>query len=100
MEKMTFRQRAASKTADAAIDCGSAWVVAEVSTAQLKRESVVGGDPVELEKDLERAIYTKARQLDATVRAIGADESKLTSAPAVKGRRIVRSSSSRRLPGD
>lgn len=77
------------KTADAAIDCGSAWVVAEVSTAQLKRESVVGGDPIELEKDLERAIYTKARQLDATVRAIEADESKLTSAPAVKGRRIV-----------
>jgi len=77
------------RTADAAIDCGSAWVVAEVSTAQLKRESVVGGDPAELEKDLDRAVYTKARQLDATVCALQADESRLTSAEPVVGRRIV-----------
>lgn len=77
------------KTADAAIDCGSAWIVVEVSTHQLKRPAVVGGSAVALEEDFRIGIDEKVQQLDSTIRALQADESRLTGTPSVAGRRFV-----------
>lgn len=77
------------KNADAALDYGDAWVVAEVSTRHLTRESVAGGSAEALEKDLERGVMKKVAQIDSTIAELIRDESRLTGHPAMPRRRYV-----------
>jgi hypothetical protein len=57
-----------SKTADAAIDFGSAFVAVEIVSGQLKTETRIDGDPHAFAADMERIAYKKIRQLDATAK--------------------------------
>ena len=77
------------KTADVAIDCGDTWVVAEVSTRQLQRASVIGGSLESLEIDYQRGVDGKVKQIEATIRELQTDESRLTGCPAVAGRKFI-----------
>lgn len=73
--------------ADAAIEYPDAWVVLEIGTRQLTRATVVATTPEGLEADLKRGIDEKAVQLDATIRALIADEPQLTGQPRRPRRR-------------
>jgi hypothetical protein len=78
-----------TKLADAAIDYGHSWIVAEVCTSQLTRETLVGGRPEDLAADLARTIDVKVLQLDSTIRQLIADEGKLTLGTPVERRRYL-----------
>jgi hypothetical protein len=78
-----------AKTADAVIDCGDTWVVVEISTRQLQRASVLAGNLEALETDLARGIDEKAGQIESTIRALDADESRLTGYAKVAGRKFI-----------
>lgn len=78
-----------SKNADAALEYPDAWVVTEVSTRHLTRESVAGGSAKALQDDLERGVIKKAGQLDGTIRQLMRNEPLLTGHPAVRRRRFV-----------
>jgi hypothetical protein len=75
--------------ADAAVEYADAWVVVEIGTHQLKRETTVAGDPEALENDLRLSIEEKAAQLNATILDLVADERALTGQPARHRRRYV-----------
>lgn len=77
------------KNADAVLDYGDAWVVLEVSTRHLTRESVAGGSAEALEKDLERGVVKKVGQIDSTIGQLIRDETLLTGHPAMARRRYV-----------
>lgn len=64
--------------ADAAIAYGDEWVVVEVSSGQLQRDTVVGGVATALEADLERLIDEKVDQIESTITHIRADGDRLT----------------------
>jgi hypothetical protein len=75
--------------ADAAMDYGDAWIVAEVSTRHLTRQSVAGGSAEALQKDLERGVIKKVGQIDSTIRQLVRDESRLTGHLAIPRRRYM-----------
>lgn len=77
------------KLADAAIDYGDAWVVLEISTRQLRREVVIGGNLETLEDDLRKGIVKKAVQLAQTIEALKSDEGRLTGRAPTKRRLYV-----------
>lgn len=77
------------KNADAALDYGDAWVVAEISTRHLTRESIAGGSAEALEKDLERGIITKVAQIDSTITQLIRNETWLTGYASTPRRRHV-----------
>jgi hypothetical protein len=77
------------QNADAAIDYPDAWLVIEIGTRQLSRATVVATTPEGLEADLKRGIDEKAIQLDATIRELITDESRLTAQAARPRRRYV-----------
>ncbi|MBI2781287.1 MAG: hypothetical protein HYX55_05780 [Chloroflexi bacterium] len=79
----------AQSNADAAIEYPDAWVVLEIGTRQLTRATVVATTPEGLEDDLKRGVDEKAKQLDATIRALIADETRLTGEPARPRRRYA-----------
>ncbi len=64
--------------ADAAIAYRDEWIVVEVSSGQLKRDTVVGGFKESLDRDLERLIDEKVEQIEATIAHIRADPTRLT----------------------
>ena len=78
-----------SRTADAVLEYPEAWVVAEISTRHLTRESVVGGSPEALERDLRLGIDDKVEQIEATIRHLQDDEDRLTGHPAASRRRYL-----------
>lgn len=78
-----------AKNADAALDYGSAWVVTEISTRHLTRDSIVAGDAEALARDFQLGIEEKVEQIDTTIRYLIEDESRLTGYPAVPRRRYV-----------
>jgi hypothetical protein len=80
-------RRASRKVCDAALDYGDAWVVVEVTTTTLQRESVAAVSTEALSADLDKLV-AKAAQLDSTIAALRADEPRLTGAPAVPARRF------------
>ncbi len=63
--------------ADAAIAYRDEWLIFEVSSGQLKRETVVGGVAA-LDADFERLVDEKVDQIDATIAHIRADPARLT----------------------
>jgi hypothetical protein len=79
----------AIQNADAAIDYPDAWLVIEIGTRQLSRATVVAITPEGLEADLKRGIDEKAAQLDATIRELIADETRLTGQTARPRRRYL-----------
>jgi hypothetical protein len=79
----------AAPNADAAIEYPGCWIVAEISTRHLTRQTVVGGDPAELEDDLRMGIDDKVTQIGSTIRQLINDESRLTGHPPQSRRRFV-----------
>lgn len=75
-----------SKTADAAIDYGDAWVVLEISTRRLARPAVYARQGA-LDQEIE-VLVGKCVQLDATVKKLRWDESRLTGHGPVAGKKF------------
>lgn len=71
------------KNADCAIDWPEAWVVAEISSRSVTRQTAAALPGEDLITDITYGVIEKAEQLDATIRALRADESRLTQAPAL-----------------
>lgn len=66
---------------DAGIDFGDTFLLVEVVSGQLTVQSRVDGDLAKLEKDFDRLVFDKCRQLDSTALAILANEERLTGIP-------------------
>jgi hypothetical protein len=75
------------RNADSALDYGDAWVVVEITTSKLKRESVSGVDAKAMDEDLDKLVE-KADQLNSTIEALRENESALTAALAAGRRRF------------
>ncbi|WP_147339748.1 hypothetical protein [Actinomadura spongiicola] len=75
------------KTCDAAIDYGSSWVMVEVTTIKMRRESVAGLSDEAINGDIDHLI-AKAKQIDATIKAIQVDESRLTGHHSLPGKKF------------
>jgi hypothetical protein len=82
------KKGATAKSADAAIEYPGAWLVAEVTSSALTRTAAVGGSVAALVADLAK-IEAKARQLQTTMDALRADDTRLTGRLAAGGRRFV-----------
>ncbi len=65
------------KIADVAIDYGGAWVVVEITTTKLRRESVAGMSDEYLARDIDKLVE-EVRQIDSTIRSLRRDRSRLT----------------------
>lgn len=76
------------KKADAAIDYGDAWVVVEVTTSKAQRATVSGISSDAVDADLGKLV-DEAAQIEATIDALRADESRLTGMPSQRGRRFL-----------
>ena len=77
--------QAAYGTSEKNADCILVWptggvVVAEISTRVITQGTVHGSSPADLATDLERGVMRKAKQIDATVKAVRADQRRLTGA--------------------
>lgn len=77
---------ASDKTADAAIDYGDAWAVVEISTRRLARPVVYARHGA-IEQEIE-VLIAKCKQLDATIKKLRRDESRLTGHPPAGPRRF------------
>lgn len=77
------------RNADAAIDYGDAWVVIEISTRKLTRATTIALEPEALAEDLRMGVDDKVEQLDATIRQLMNDESRLTGVQPQPRRRYV-----------
>lgn len=64
--------------ADGAIAYGDEWLVVEVSSGQLSRGTVVGGQQDKLEQDLGRLLDDKVSQIESTIAHIRADPARLS----------------------
>ncbi len=74
------------KVADAAVEYDSGWLIFEVTTSQIRRTALLSGNLDELQHDLIRFVVIKARQLDATISRIRAEEQRLTGFPPSSNR--------------
>jgi hypothetical protein len=77
------------RNADAVIDYADAWVVVEISTRKVTRATTIALDPQALADDLRIGVEAKVEQLDATIRHLIEDESRLTGQPVRQRRRYV-----------
>lgn len=77
------------QNADAVVEYPDAFVIVEIETHQLKRETVVGGKPDALESDLRTGIVEKAEQLQSTISDLVANETALTGRVPVPRRRYI-----------
>lgn len=74
------------RIADAAVDYGDAWVVVEVTTSTLTRESVAASREAQ-SQDVDKLVK-KVEQIDHTIAALRAEERKLTGARRAPVRRF------------
>lgn len=74
------------KVADAAADYGYAWVVVDITTTGFKLPTAAGNNAESVARDLDHVVE-KARQIQATIDGLRADETKLTKAAIFPGRR-------------
>ena len=72
--------------ADTVIEAVDAFIVTEIGTHQLTRETVAGVSHAKLQTDL-AAILEKARQVHSTILQLRADEERLTGQSPLPGRR-------------
>lgn len=77
------------KNADAALEYPDAWVVVEISTRHLSRQSVSGGSAQALDKDIDRGVMKKVEQIDSTITELIRDEGRLTKRSAMPRRRYA-----------
>lgn len=73
-----FKDAFGGKQADAGVDFGSSFVLFEVVSAQLAEPTRIKGDLDQFEKDTERLVIKKCRQLDDVAHALLEDDSRLT----------------------
>lgn len=67
------------RNADCAIDWAQCWIVAEISSRTVTRETAAATSAVSMIDDLNKGVISKAEQIDATIGAIrNDDESRLT----------------------
>ena len=84
--KNAFHRRGKGpRIADAAIDYGSAWLVVEVTTSMLTRESTAGVSDKDVLADIDKLV-DEAEQIDSTIKSLREDEQRLTGFPAPPGR--------------
>jgi hypothetical protein len=76
-----------SSVADGAIDYGHAWVVVDVTTSGFQLLTAAGRSAAAVAQDLEDVVE-KAKQVQATIDNIRADEAKLTGRPQAFPRRM------------
>ncbi|SNR80006.1 hypothetical protein SAMN06265360_12019 [Haloechinothrix alba] len=70
---------------DAAIDYGTSWVPVEITTSQLRRESIAGLSDDYIVQDLEKFVK-KVEQLDSLIRKLQDNETLLTGSSCVNSR--------------
>lgn len=87
--RLAFGKKKGLRLADGAIEYGDAWAVIEISTRTIRRAVVVEGALDVLADDLRIGVVEKASQLDATIRELMNDESRLTDHPARPRRRYL-----------
>jgi hypothetical protein len=75
------------KIADAVIDYGDAWVVIELTTSKLKRESVFGISDAAVVEDLTKLVG-EVEQIDSTIKELRAREERLTERVSLTRRRF------------
>jgi len=80
-------RKGSQKICDAVVDYGDAFVLVEVTSRRLTRESAAGASTTAVDDDIAKLIVKKARQLDATIEALRQRESALTGRPASANRR-------------
>lgn len=73
-----FKAAFGGKQADAGIDFGTAFVLFEIVSAQLATPTRIEGDLDQFEKDTERLVIKKCRQLDDVAHSLLEDDSRLT----------------------
>jgi hypothetical protein len=78
--------RTGNKVCDAAVDYGDSWVLLEVTTSQLKRESVAALAGPYLDNDLNKLV-PKAEQLHEAIVTLRAGQQHLTGTPGTPGTR-------------
>ena len=66
-----------NKVADHAVDYGDSWVVAEITTSVLRRESIAGISDEDVEKDFDK-FGAKVEQIDSTINQLRTDSQRLT----------------------
>lgn len=74
-------RKAKRRVADIAIDYGSAWVVMEVTSSQLTRDSVAAVSNEALSADLDKLVG-EVQQIDHTIQSLREKETALTGAPS------------------
>ncbi|RAO44007.1 hypothetical protein ONO86_03645 [Micromonospora noduli] len=80
-------QRKSRRVADAVVDYGDAWVVVEITTTKLKRESVTARSEQSLSDDLDKLVK-EVEQIDHTIAALRNEEAVLTGLPTGRPRRF------------
>jgi hypothetical protein len=73
-----FAEAFGGKQADAGIDFGLSFVLFEIVSAQLAVPTRIEGDLEQFEKDTDRLVIKKCRQLDEVARSLLEDDSRLT----------------------
>ncbi len=75
------------RNADCAVDGRDCWVVVEISSRTVTRESAAGLSADALLDDLNKGVIAKAEQIEATIAALRLDERRLTGAMSPSPRR-------------
>ncbi|MBP2330608.1 hypothetical protein JOF56_010993 [Kibdelosporangium banguiense] len=68
------------RVADTVVDYGDAWIVIEVTTSQLRRESVAGISDADVVGDLDKLVG-EVEQIDSTITSLRVGQEKLTGTP-------------------
>jgi hypothetical protein len=76
------------RIADAAVDYADTWVVIEVTTSQLRRDAATAVPGDSQVQDIDKLIG-EIDQIDATIKALRADESRLTGTASTVTRRFM-----------
>lgn len=78
-----------AKVCDYAMDFGTTWLCVEVVSGRLTSASLSSGTPEDFERDVEKLVGKKSRQLDSTVKQLRVWEAALTGTPPPAHRRYV-----------
>jgi hypothetical protein len=76
-EQLRPRLGMSNRVADLAVDYGDSWVVAEITTSVLRRESIAGLSDEDVEQDLDKFVG-KIEQIDSTINQLRTDSERLT----------------------
>ena len=77
------------KVCDLLIDYGDVWWCLEIVSSQVTTDTRIDGKMRSFDKDTEKIVLKKVRQLDTIIRRLLRDETAITGRQAVVGRRVV-----------